>query len=133
MMDDYGSITIDNKNLLDDLLGLGGAGDIVGAGDNDVDGLGGLTSTNPLLNTNDDDAATEYFFSKRRNSLNQVNNSKFGSKFNLNSAATNGGTTGGAGSNYLQPVQVNRFYLESPTFTKAEDDIYRFEYNELFS
>ena len=119
MMDDYGSsITIDNKNLLDDLLGLGGAGDIVGANDN---GVGGLASTNPLLNANDDD--TEYFFPKRRNSLNQMN-SNFGSRFNLNSGAANT-TAGAGGASYLQPFQMNRFYLESPTFTKAEDDIYR--------
>ena len=119
-MDDYGSITIDNKNLLDDLLGLGGAGDIVGAGENDDGGL----SSNPLLNTNDDDG--EYFFSKRRNSLNNQVNSKFGSKFNLNSTTGTTNTNAG-GSNYLQSaaVPVNRFYLESPTFTKAEDDIYR--------
>lgn len=82
-MDDFGSITIDNKNLLDDLLGLG-------ANHTDLD---------------DNLGDNEYFFNKRNN---LGNHQPLPNKYN-----------------HQTSVPVNRFYLESPTFTKAEDDIYR--------
>lgn len=81
-MDDYGSITIDNKNLLDDLLGLNG----------------------------DDDP-----FNLESKNLGYMKPAP--SKYDKKPS-----------SSYLgQQSQApgRKFFLESPTFTKGEDDIYR--------
>lgn len=103
-MDDLGSITIDNKNLLDDFLGL----------NTDNVSLKRLNSKNQF----GDNQELEYFFSNRENNLDQANRAENKTSIhrNLDSAGS-----------YSQ-VPVNRFYLESPTFTKAEDDIYRYVY-----
>lgn len=74
-MTHYGSITIDNKNLLDDLLGLQGEYDDV----------------TPIPQQNQS-------FSKT-----------------ANKAYLAGG----------KPIQGRKQFLESPTFAKGEDDIYR--------
>ena len=83
-MDDYGLITIDNKNLLNDLLELDGKQDF----DDQYD----------LLYSN--------------NTQNNDNQNQFMRKQ----------------STYLAPQlqQGRKFYVESPTFAKGEDDIYRF-------
>lgn len=101
-MDEFSTITIDNKNLLDDLLGLSSGNDHIGS----------INNVNPLLLANQDDETVEYFFSKRNS--------------NQNNTLLKNIQTGEANSNNFSQVPVNRFYLESPTFTKAEDDIYRF-------
>lgn len=101
-MDEFSTITIDNKNLLDDLLGLSSGNDHIGS----------INNVNPLLLANQDDETVEYFFSKRNT--------------NQNNTLLKNIQTGEANSNNFSQVPVNRFYLESPTFTKAEDDIYRF-------
>lgn len=101
-MDEFSTITIDNKNLLDDLLGLSSGNDHIGS----------INNVNPLLLANQDDETVEYFFSKRN--------------LNQNNTLLKNIQTGEANSNNFSQVPVNRFYLESPTFTKAEDDIYRF-------
>ena len=79
-MDEYGSITIDNKNLLEDLLGL----------ETEYD--------NP-------NARLQLYRQNQQNQQNQYE------------------------SSYLPkpppPVQGRKFFLESPTFAKGEDDIYR--------
>ena len=69
-MDEFGSITIDNKNLLDDLLGLG----------------------------EQDDQPSDLFYSNHYK------------------------------PNYtdISNVQGRKVFLESPTFTRGEDDIYRY-------
>ena len=74
-MTHYGSITIDNKNLLDDLLGLEGEyGDVT-----------------PV----------------------PQQKQQFSRPVNKNTQAIN------------DQIQGRKQFLESPTFTKGEDDIYR--------
>lgn len=80
-MEEYGSITIDNKNLLEDLLGL---------------------------ESNDNQELALY----------QPNQSNF-----LLSNQNNQ-------SNYM-PVQGRKIFLESPTFSKKEDDIYRYVHSRI--
>lgn len=101
MEDEYGSITIDNKNLLNDLLGLEGY-------DNDDGTLSILQRQQMKQN------GIPY---QNDNSTNSNNNNH--SKQSLRVPPYQ--------SNYLpQQALARKFYLESPTFTKGEDDIYRF-------
>lgn len=79
-MADYGAITIDNKNLLNDLLGLEG-------------------------NENQD---LPIYKPRQQTNYNNTNN------------------------NYL-PVEGRKILLESPTFTKKEDDIYRYVHSRISS
>lgn len=80
-MEEYGSITIDNKNLLDDLLGL---------------------------ESNDNQELTLYQPHQQNFLLPNQNNQ----------------------SNYF-PVQGRKILLESPTFSKKEDDIYRYVHSRI--
>ena len=81
-MDEFGSITIDNPNLLQDLLGLSG-----GAAD-------------PSQSNQKHYDETDNF---SQSQLKYNNFSQFGAR--------------------------QKVYLESPTFTKGEDDIYRCAYD----
>lgn len=84
-MDDYGLITIDNRNLLDDLLGL----------------------------------------SEQDDNPSQLNNQAYDySRSRLPNTTTNINTTNSNNNNLLYQ-DSRKVYLESPTFTKREDDIYR--------
>lgn len=80
-MDDYGSITIDNKNLLNDLLGL---------------------------ESNDNQELTLY----------QPNQTQYVA-FNQNNQSNS------------MPTQGRKIFLESPTFSKREDDIYRYVHSRI--
>ncbi|RNA39056.1 hypothetical protein BpHYR1_012752 [Brachionus plicatilis] len=80
-MEEYGSITIDNKNLLNDLLGL---------------------------ESNDNHELTLY----------QPNQPAYMSSNQNNQ------------SNYI-PGQGRKYFLESPTFSKKEDDIYRYVHSRI--
>ena len=72
-MTHYGSITIDNKNLLDDLLGLEGE----------------YADSTPIPSNQPYSKNQRYF------------------------------------SDESKPIQGRKQFLESPTFAKGEDDIYR--------
>jgi hypothetical protein len=82
-MDEFGEITIDNKNLLNDLLELDGQ--------HDFDDQYDLLYSNPNNNYN---VNQNQFLSKQTDPLGSMS-------------------------------QGRKFYVESPTFAKGEDDIYR--------
>jgi hypothetical protein len=86
-MDDYGLITIDNRNLLDDLLGLS------------------------EQDENPSQLNRQQFDYSRPRQMNNYNNSH--------------------SSKLLDSSR--KVYLESPTFTKKEDDIYRYVHSRLSS
>lgn len=88
-MDDYGSITIDNKNLLDDLLGLNG----------------------------DDDP-----FNLESTNLGYLRQPT--TKFDKKPSSSYLGI-GQQQQQQQQQIQGRKLFLESPTFAKGEDDIYR--------
>lgn len=99
-MNDYGSITIDNKNLLDDLLGLNG-------NDDDPFGLENTKTYLKPVSSSNAAPASSYLSEKKP-----------------------------ASSTYLgvgPPVKGRKFFLESPTFTKGEDDIYRYVHSRISS
>ena len=94
-MDDYGLITIDNRNLLDDLLGLS------------------------ELDENPSQLNRTQFDYSRPKLMTHISN--------LN--GNNNNTT----NNAKLLDSSRKVYLESPTFTRKEDDIYRYVHSRLSS
>ncbi len=107
-MDDFGLITIDNKNLLNDLLELDGKHDF----DDQYDLLYSNNNNNITSNNNQSQYLPNKFQS---NYIQPVSQPKSLAQQSLQ-------------QQQQQQNQGRKFYLESPTFAKGEDDIYRYFY-----
>jgi hypothetical protein len=109
-MDDFGLITIDNKNLLNDLLELDGK--------HDFDDQYDLLYSNN--NTNNNNNQSQYLpINKFQSNYIQPSSQNKSQQFHLQ-------------QQQQQQQQGKKFYLESPTFAKGEDDIYRYIFLRAF-
>ncbi len=111
-MDDFGSITIDNRNLLDDLLGLG-------------DEPGGQYRT-PYTNINYSNKT--YNSQLNYSSQQQQPQPSFQLQQHQQLIANNPYADN---QNQNNSKIGQKVYLESPTFEKEEDEIYRFVNSSL--
>jgi hypothetical protein len=108
-MDEFGLITIDNKNLLNDLLELDGK--------------------------NDFDDQYDLLYSNNNNNINNQNKylpNKFQSNY-IPPSQPKSQQLNIQQQQQQQQQQGRKFYLESPTFAKGEDDIYRYLFHFIVS
>ena len=113
-MDEFGQITIDNKHLLNDLLEL-----------NNDNSYNDLTSTlkhsnKVALNQPNDEQPVD------DDMIRQVQYIPNPSLMALNGGGGGGGGGGLSAAYGSSILQGKKVYLESPTFAKEEDEIYRY-------
>ncbi len=123
-MDDFGSITIDNRNLLDDLLGLG-----------DEPG-GQYRAPYSNINYNNNNYSSQLNYPSQQQlpqpsfQLHQQSQPSFQlQQQQTPKFSTNNPYADDQNSSNLKIGQ--KVYLESPTFEKEEDDMYRFVNSSL--
>lgn len=119
-MNEYGSITIDNRNLLDDLLGLG-------------DESGGqyrasYTNLNNNGYTNNTNYNNQFNYQQPQQAPFQLEQQPQQAPFQLQQQPQFRQISN---PNFEQVSNAKKVYLESPTFLKEEDDMYRFVNSSL--
>jgi hypothetical protein len=122
-MNDYGSITIDNRNLLDDLLGL------AGEHQNELNDIYHQQQQYELLDNQLNNNYNQQPFHLQQQPF-QLNVKQ--QNFQLNqqqpiALPRNNNNNQTNNNNFNLQGGLQKVYLESPTFDKEEDDIYRLE------